>query len=69
MQRFTISILLFKMPWVLMTIIRLRSMLEEVRAVCEAAALRFADCGTSVEADCIDFRDARDTFQTLRQVV
>ena len=38
----------------------------EVRAVCEAAALRFADCGTVVEADCIDFRDARDTFQTLR---
>jgi len=38
----------------------------DVRAACEAAARRFTDCGAAVEADCIDFSDARDTFQALR---
>jgi len=38
----------------------------DVRAACEAAARRFADCGAAVEADCIDFGGARDAFQALR---
>ncbi len=38
----------------------------EVRAVCEAAAQRFAGLGSEVEEACIDFRDAPETFQVLR---
>lgn len=41
---------------------------REVRAICEAAALRFRELGTAVENDCIDFGDAEFTFQTLRGV-
>ncbi len=38
----------------------------EVRAVCRAAADRFADIGAAVEADCIDFSDAEEIFQAYR---
>lgn len=37
-----------------------------VRAVCEAAAARFAEAGTTVAEDCPDFGDARRCFQILR---
>jgi amidase len=38
----------------------------EVRAVCEAAARRFADLGADVEAACPDLHEAPPTFRVLR---
>jgi amidase len=42
---------------------------RQVIAICEAAANRFTAMGTTVEADCPDFSEAIDTFQTLRAVI
>ncbi len=38
----------------------------EVREICTRAALSFADLGTEVAEDCIDFGNAEEMFQTLR---
>lgn len=38
----------------------------EVRALCAAAAARFAEVGAAVDEDGIDLRDAEPMFQTLR---
>jgi amidase len=39
---------------------------REVRELCRAAALKFADAGTAVEEACPDLSGAADCFQTLR---
>ncbi len=41
----------------------------EVKAVCAAAAQRFADLGAVVDDGCPDFSGAVDTFQTLRALL
>ena len=41
----------------------------EVVSICEAAAQKFADMGTTVESACPDFSEAIESFQTLRATI